>query len=103
MLGIYLLARYDAQYKKVSDQRLLRRKKKRLETKRIYEVYAIQAQMDVWRTLFQSTISLNSNNLNQKLQVFVFARPRLSYIQFLLRIHFSSLMIVCQVANDLSS
>ena len=57
----------------------MRRKKKWIETKRgkINKVNAIQPQMDVQDTLFQSTVSFDNNSVNEKLQVFIFVLSRL--------------------------
>lgn len=99
------LKKYNTQYKKVSNQRIVRRKKKWIETKRgkINKVNAIQPQMDVQNTLFQSTVSFDNNSVNEKLQVFIFVYLGFFCMAISAEISlFFLVMKVCQAPDDLS-
>jgi len=83
----------------------VRRKKKWIETKRgkINKVNAIQPQMDVQNTLFQSTVSFDNNSVNEKLQVFIFVYLGFFCMAISAEISlFFLVMKVCQAPDDLS-
>ena len=83
----------------------MRRKKKWIETKRgkINKVNAIQPQMDVQNTLFQSTVSFDNNSVNEKLQVFIFVYLGFFCMAISAEISlFFLVMKVCQAPDDLS-